>query len=263
MKRILTVAVLVIGCAVISAQRPDNVRDAKPGEVPFVYNANDYGKIEIESVAKTVVQPDDLPTEAPAHSCYHLEDKRPLPALDQGPRYFYPAHSTVCIIPLTDTSVPDFARSYPYIHEAAAKLRRLLTRRPAKINFEKELVDLPFNNAGGIFQSKVQYLDFKTGKGVFFLTQYSQDVLPTTANNEELTCNFQGLTDDGKYYVAARFAITHPSLPKGIDSTKPPPVDLKGNYLKKQERLLNSLADDSFQPSLNSLKSLLASITTN
>ena len=48
-----------------------------------------------------------------------------------------------------------------------------------------------------------------------------------------------------------------------IVATKPPPVDLKNNYLKKQERLLNSLADDSFQPSLNSLKSLIASITTN
>ena len=263
MKRILIVAVLVIACAVTSAQRPDNVRDAKPGEVPFVYNANDYGKIEIESVAKAVVQSGDLPTEAPAHSCYHLEDKRPLPALDQGPRYFYPAHSTVCIIPLKDASVTDFGRSYPYIHEAAARLRKLLARRPAKFRFDKELYDLPFNNAGGTVQSKVQYLDFKTGKGVLFLTQYSQDVLPTPLNNEELTCDFQGLSSDGKYYVAARFAITHPSLPKGIDSTKPPPVDLKNNYLKKQERLLNSLPDNSFQPSLNSLKSLIASITTN
>ena len=263
MKRTLIVFVLLIAFGVTAAQRPDNVRDAKPGEVPFVYNANDYGKIEIESVAKAVVQPDDLPTEAPAHSCYHLEDKRPLPALDQGPRYFYPAHSTVCIIPLTDSSVTNFAKSYPYIHEAAEKLKRLLAKRPAKFNFEKDLGDLPFNNAGGTFEAKVQYLDFKTGKGVLFLTQYSQDVLPTRVNNEELTCNFQGLSNDGKYYVAARFAITHPSLPKGIDSTKPPPVDLKNNYLKKEVQRLNSLADDTFQPSLNSLKSLIASVTTN
>jgi hypothetical protein len=263
MTRILILAVLVIASVVTSAQRPENVRDAKPGEVPFGYNANDYGKIEIESVAKAVVQADDLPTEAPAHCCYHLEDKRPLPALDQGPRYFYPAHSSVCIIPLTDASVTDFAKSYPYIHEAAAKLRKLLAQRPAKFNSSKELNDLPFNNAGASFESKVQYLDFKTGKGVLFLTQYSQDVLPTLLNNEELTCNFQGLSNDGKYYVAARFAITHPSLPKGIDSTKPPPKDLKGNYLKKEERLLNSLSDNTFQPSLNSLKALIASIATN
>jgi hypothetical protein len=119
-----------------------------------------------------------------------------------------------------------------------------------------------FNNAGGTVQSKVQYLNFKTGKGVLFLTQYSQDVVATPVNNEELTCDFQGLSNDGKYYVAARFAITHPSLPKGIDSTKPPPADPDGNYLKKQEQLLNRLADDTFQPSLTGLRSLIASITT-
>jgi len=87
--------------------------------------------------------------------------------------------------------------------------------------------------------------------------------LPTPINNEELTCNFQGLTNDGKYYVAARFAITHPSLPKGIDFTKNTRQDPKLNYLKKEERRLNSLADSSFRPSLKSLKSLIASISTN
>ena len=258
---ILIVAVLLLACIATVAQRDPNVREAKPEEVPFVYNANDYGKIQVESVAKAVVQEGDLPTEAPAHSCFHLEDKRPLPALDQGPRYFYPAYSTICIIPLTDTSVANFAKSYPYIHEAAAKLRKLLARRPAKFNFDKELNDVPFNNAGGTVQSKVQYLDFKTGKGVLFLTQYSQDALPTRLNNEELTCDFQGLTNDGNYYVAARLAITHPSLPKGIDSTEPPPKDLKGSYLNKEERLLNSFTDESFRPSLKSLKSMIGSIS--
>lgn len=262
MKRILILAVLIIAGAVTSAQQPVNVREAKPGEVPFVYNANDFSKVRIEGVAKAVVQAGDLPTEAPEHSCFHLEDKRPLPALEQGPRYFYPAHSTICIIPLTDTSVADFAKSYPYIHEAAVRLRKLLARRPARFDFDKDLSDLPFNNAAGTVQSKVQYLNFKTGKGIFFLTQYSQDAVPTPINNEELTADFQGLSNDGKYYIAARFAITHPSLPKGIDSTKLPPVDQAGTYMKKQEQLLNGLADGTFQPSLSGLKSLIASIKT-
>jgi hypothetical protein len=37
------------------------------------------------------------------------------------------ANSTVCIIPLSDQSVADFAKSYPTINEAAAKLRKLDT----------------------------------------------------------------------------------------------------------------------------------------
>ncbi len=260
---LLGVAIVMAASFGTPAQRDPNIREAQPGEVPFVYNTNDYGKVEIESVPKAVVEADSTPTEAPAHSCFHLEDKRPLPALDKGPRYFYPAHSTICIIPLTDPSVADFAKSYPYIHEAAAKLRKLLAKRPAKFKFQSDLNDLPYNNSSGTVQSKVQYLDFKTGKGVLFLTQYSQDAVPTPLNNEELTCNFQGLTNDGKYYVAARLAITHPSLPRGIDYTKDPTVDRKGNYLKKDEKLLNSFTDDSFRPSLKNLKSLIASITTD
>ena len=261
--RILSAAVVMTACIATLAQRDQNVRSAKPGEVPFVYNAGDYDTVEIERVPKSVAQPDETPTESPAHSCFHLKDKRPLPALDKGPRYFYPAHSSICVIPLTDSSVTDFAKSYPHIHEAAAKLRKLLARRPAKFKFHDELLDLPFNNSTGIVQSKVQYLDFKTGRGVLFLTQYSQDALPTPINNEELTCNFQGLTNDGKYYVAARFAITHPSLPKGIDFTKNTRQDPKLNYLRREERRLNSFPDSSFRPTLKSLKSLIASITTN
>jgi hypothetical protein len=260
--RILSGAVLMAACIAGLAQQNPNIPEAKPGEVPFVYNTSDYGKVEIESVPKAVVQEGDMPTEAPAHSCFHLEDKRPLPALDKGPRYFYPANSTICIIPLTDPSVTSFAKSYPYIHEAATKLRKLLAKRPAKFKFYDELVDLPFNNSSGTVQSKVEYLDFKTGKGVLFLTQYSQDAVPSQINNEELTCDFQGLTNDGKYYIAARLAITHPSLPKGIDFTKDPGKNVKGS-IKKDERLLNSFADESFRPSLKSLKALIASISTN
>jgi hypothetical protein len=259
--RILSAAVLMIACVTTLAQRAPSLREAKPGEVPFVYNANDYGKVEVESVRKSVAESGDMPTEAPAHSCFHLKDKRPLPALDKGPRYFYPAYSTICIIPLTDASVTDFAKSYPHIHEGAAKLRKLLTKRPARFKFDEELIDLPFNNSGGIMLSKVEYLDFKTGKGVLFLTQYSQDALPTPINNEELTCNFQGLTNDGKYYIAARLAITHPSLPKGIDSAKEPDRDKK--YLKTDEQRLNRFTDASFRPSLKGLKAMIASITTN
>lgn len=95
--------------------------------------------------------------------------------------------------------------------------------------------------------------------------QYSQDMAPSPVNNEELTCNFQGLTTDGKYYVAARLAITHPSLPKGIDFTNVPKreLDKKRTYLRKDEQLLNSFTDESFRPSLNTLKTLIASIATN
>jgi len=238
------------------------VREAKPDEIPFTYDRDVFGKVEVESVPKMVAAgPDEFPADTPAHSCFHLHDKRPLPAFEKGPRYFYPAYSTVCIIPLSDQSVADFAKSYPTINEAAAKLRKLLKAHPARFRFYNDLFDLPYNNATGAIQSRVEYLPFKSGNGVMFLTQYSQELHPNPVNNEELTCNFQGLSTDGKYYVAARLTLTHPSLPKGIDFTDKIRRDNKRLYLRKQERLLNTYAEDSFQPSLRTIKSLISSIS--
>ena len=236
-------------------------RQAKPEEIPFTYDTNTFTKVEVKNFPKQVAQPDNLPDEAPSYNCFYLEDKRPLPAFEKGPRYFYPAYSTICIIPLTDASEPDFAKSYPNVTAAADKLRKLLTMRPQKFNSSEDISDLPYNNAGGAIESRVQYLDFKGGSGVLFLTQYTQEVQPTPINNEELTCDFQGMTDDGKYYVAARLAITHPSLPKGIDFTDHIKRDDDLRYIKKQEEALNGFSEESFQPSLKTLKSMLASIS--
>ena len=236
-------------------------RPAKPEEIPFTYDANTFTKVEVKNFPKRVAEPDSFPDEAPSYNCFYLEDKRPLPAFEKGPRYFYPAYSTICIIPLTDASEADFAKSYPNVTDAAAKLRKLLQTRPAKFDSTKDIFDFPYNNAGGVIESQVQYLNFNGGSGVLFLTQYTQEMQPTPINNEELTCDFQGITDDGKYYVSARLAITHPSLPKGIDSTDHIQRDDHLRYLKKQEEALNGFSEDSFQPSLKVLKSMLASIS--
>lgn len=258
--------ILLIGVILLfgTANAQDiQLKEAKPGEAPFTYDASVFSKVEIENVPKQVVEEGSFPEEAPAHACFHLQDKRSFPALDKGPRYFQPAYNVVCVIPLTDESVTDFAKSYPQLNNAAMKLRRLLARRPARFRFDKDFIDMPFNNATGVIESKVQYLTFKTGRGVLFLTQYSQETESNPINNEELTADFQGLSNDGKYYIAARLAVRHPSLPKGIDFTDKIKRDKKLLYLRKQEQALNGYADDSFQPSLRVLKSMISSISTN
>jgi hypothetical protein len=83
---------------------------------------------------------------------------------------------------------------------------------------------------------------------------------PNPVNNEELTLVFQGLTKDGRYYVAARLAITHPSLPRGIDFTDEIERDRLWRYLGKTEKELEGFSEESFQPSLKSLKALLTSV---
>ena len=63
--------------------------------------------------------------------------------------------------------------------------------------------------------TQVKYLDMKSGKGVRYLTQFNQGISPI--NNSELIYTFQGLTSDGKYYIAAVLPVTHPELPAGTD----------------------------------------------
>jgi len=263
---IILAAILFVSCSALMSQREQareiRVREAKAKDIPFVYDKKDFGKIEIKSVSKAIVEEgvQGFPVEAPAHSCFYLEDKRPLPAFEKGARYFYPTYSFICVLPLTDASVKDFGKSYPYLNEAAVKLRALLKKRPNEFNYYNDINDLPFNNAGQSIQSRVQYNDFKTGTGVLFLTQYTQESFPNPINNEELTYNFQGITNDGKFYIAARLAVTHPSLPKGIDFTDHIERDEKHCYLKEGEKKLNALAEGSFQPSLRNLKALISSL---
>jgi hypothetical protein len=108
---------------------------------------------------------------------------------------------------------------------------------------------------------KVRYIDLPVFSGIAFLAQYTQEDHGDPVNNEELHFVFQGLTKDGRYYIDARFAITHPSLPKGVDDTNNIARDKDNQYLRKAEKDLDALPDESFKPSMVSLKQLLASIS--
>jgi len=230
----------------------------------FIYSINDFDEVEIEKVKK-LTPPLDMASYidegfAPEHFCFRLKDKRPLPAFEQGPRYFFPARSFICAIPLKDSSVKDFGGAYPSLNGATEILQKILRERPDEFEHRRDVPDIPANNAGPSILSRFQYLNFRSGSGILFLTQYSQEYEPNPVNNEELTLVFQGLTKDGRYYVAARLAITHPSLPRGIDFTDQIERDMQWRYLRKTEKELEKFSEESFQPSLKSLKSMLSSI---
>lgn len=277
-----TLLLSVLGASMFSllyyvalTQQTPNVIEL-PQRIPFEFSEKDFGKPELRHEKKELAQPPDnpsMPYDAPAHTCYHLEATRPLPALDKGPRYFHPAYSFVCIVPTTDPTEDDFSKSYPTVAKAVAQIKALLKNRPKEFRQFDDVFDFPYNNAGWAFKTKVSYLDHKLVKGVFFVTQYTQELTPNPANNEELTANFQGITQDGKYYLAARFSISHPKLPRGIDFTDdrvrelalkartPEEINARtAAYLKLEERKVSQLDDREFQPSLPSIKRLLSSI---
>lgn len=126
-----------------------------------------------------------------------------------------------------------------------------------------------FFNAGQIFAAHMQRIDFKSGKGVRYLTQYAQYAAPV--NNHELVYEFQGLTDDGKYYIIAVLPVTSSILAEDEkpDAVIPPGgVPLPANgipadaaYYDAVASALNAMYPDSFNPSLFQLDTLISSIT--
>lgn len=249
---------------------------AQAKEIPFKFDSADFGDVRIRQVKK--VNSDDeavnskFPIDAPAHSCFDLEAKRPLPAIEKGPRYFYPAYSFVCLVPTSDSSEANFAKAYPNFNKAVEQVRSLIEKKPTVFKQFGDVFDFPYNNAGWSVKAKIRYLEFSKSSGVFFLVQYSQDLTPTPLNNVELTANFQGLTTDGRYYVAARFSLTHHSLPKGIDFVDnraqhkcleiryPAINECVRAYLKVESDKLDKLPDREFQPSIEKLVKLLSTI---
>ncbi len=120
---------------------------------------------------------------------------------------------------------------------------------------------MPLINAAQVMHSKLEYLDFKNGKGLRYLTQFDQALLPI--NNNELIYTYQGLTSDGKYYVAAVMPVNHPSLPMNVNVTGNEPPEFRSDFPLYLANVVNSLTSqpsNSFTPDLTQLDAVLSSL---
>lgn len=114
-------------------------------------------------------------------------------------------------------------------------------------------------NAGQLYQSNVKYLDFQNGRGARWLAQYGQAYYNVGWPN--LFYAYQGLTDDGLYYISVVLPVNHPYLPH------PDEVVLDdgfyenyGAYRDGIVAQLESESDNTFLPSLVLLDQLVASL---
>lgn len=159
-------------------------------------------------------------------------------------------------------------------HSAAniTNLRQLLQRKPALGAYPSPGVDEPPYyvpwlqpiNATPIMHAGVEYLNFQNGAGMRYLTQYAQAL--SVVNNEEIFYTFQGLTQDGEYYIAARLPVYHPDLVAGAndapdgDTSVWEDVEKNLQYMQKMAPILDAAAPSSFTPDLATLDALMGSI---
>jgi hypothetical protein len=122
---------------------------------------------------------------------------------------------------------------------------------------------MPLFNAQQVLHAQVKYLDFKNGKGVRFVTQFDQAPLPV--NNNELFYTFQGLTSDGKYYVAATLPLNLAGLPADEKFTGDSAEFMSGfaKYLEDTAATLDAAAASAFTPDLSALDAMMQSIEIN
>jgi len=121
---------------------------------------------------------------------------------------------------------------------------------------------LPYYNAAQVMHTQVKTLDFKNGRGVRYLTQFDQAMIPI--NNYELHYTFQGLTSDGKYYVAAVLPVNLSTLPMdaSVDLDNPPANFMEDfpTYLADTVDMIGGQPANAFIPDLNALDAMIQSI---
>jgi hypothetical protein len=256
--RVLVAFLALTLCACHRTAAPEGLAyvDVKQAGISLRYNSADFRSASVAQQPRLTAEENgtDVPVAvAPARTEVSFADKNEFSSSKD--------RSTIAFVPLYDKSVADYAKSYPQVYGAAVELKKTLQNRPAEFRPDSQLPDVSDIDQEQEMHCKVRYLDLPSLSGIGFLTQYTQEDHGTPVNNEQLYFVVQGLTKDGRYFIDARFAITHPSLPKNDDDTNKIVRDNDNQYLRKAEKDLNAQPDESFQPSIVDLQNLLASIS--
>ena len=187
---------------------------------------------------------------APEHTKFTLTGYQVQDKLIEPQIFVYPAE--------------DYASLNTNAADQIQKLKTILAGGP----LTKDTLPNWLVNAGQLFAAKAQVVPFQNGRGVRFLTQYDQ--YPAPVNNHELFYHFQGLTDDGKYYVVAVLPVTSSILaedekPEAVVPSGGVPLPSGGGpdqaYYDAVTKAVDAMYEDSFNPSLFQLDALIQSIT--
>ena len=119
----------------------------------------------------------------------------------------------------------------------------------------------------GMLTAQVQGINFQNGRGLRYLTQAGQS--PAPINNSGLFYYFQGLSEDGSYYIAAILPTSATYLVADENPTSPLPVDgipfdfenfdAVPKYFETMTTKLNDSSPAEFTPSIEVLDKFVES----
>ena len=160
----------------------------------------------------------------------------------------------------------EYAEVNPWAQSSLGSLQAILAS-PSTPLINENLPTVPFNGgAGQLYAAQAKFLPFTNGNGVRMISLYAQFPAPVTKNGSFY--HYEGLTSDGKYFVAALFPITLPVQSTSENPTADgiPYTDDFSNteavnaYYQGITDLLNAAENTSFQPNIELLDTLIQSI---
>jgi hypothetical protein len=183
-----------------------------------------------------------------------------FPAYDEFNLVGYPSQNNYHRPHIEIYSVDEFSNLNSAAKDQIDQLKQLLGDAPGSPD---RIPLLPIFNAAQVFRSQVKYLNFQSGQGVRFVTQYDQAIMPL--NNQEIFYTFQGLTSDGRYYIAAILPVATSTLPATGEVSQEQmqtfsTADGFQNYLNQTVQTLNGLPASDFTPNLDLLDAMIKSI---
>jgi hypothetical protein len=149
--------------------------------------------------------------------------------------------------------------------QASDEINRLadILEERGSLDGQDSLPYLPLVPGDQVVYAQAVYIDFQGGAGIAYLTAFRLDVAPLTSG--ELIYTFQGLTDDGQYYISATFPVRTSALPETIadDFDYDAFAETFSTYLAETTEKLNDLTAADFTPRLDLLDSVVRSLVVN
>lgn len=256
--------VFAFACAALAAPEPAK-KTASHGGVSLTYDDALTREVRGETVpASPLESADEKPDGVyPEHVAFRLVGRFGAPL---GSSH----EPVVRVLPVADY-MKAFSVSPRYVRDATRTLdglRRLIRRRAPALKGNVPM--LPFPDATEVFHAHVKYLRFRRGSGVAFVTQSQQD--EGLLNSQQVSYEFRGLTDDGRFYVSATFPVGAPVLAAIRDDAEHEGYTLPRNpggrrerqkyaaYVEGVRRRLERLRPEQFYPDLRLYDELLSSL---
>jgi hypothetical protein len=147
------------------------------------------------------------------------------------------------------------------INKQVKRLKQLIANQPADPSGELPL--LLGEPTTQLFHTQLKYMKFQNGQGIRYVTEYNGK--PWPVDNKLLFYTFQGITDDGNFYVSATLPVNHPKLAgdNGEIQMKQDAAKFEANYseyVSDMEKSLNAQKVNSFTPNLVLLDAMIRSM---